>query len=83
MVYTLNESTGKTRPQKTYATARTRVRGQYGWHTQTPTQRANTIRDIRARKAEMDAKENKLNYQKLLKLNPELADFKREFDLQV
>ena len=37
----------------------------------------------RARKAEMDAKENKLNYQKLLKLNPQLADFKQEFDLKV
>ena len=58
MVYTLNESTGKTRPQKTYATARTRIRGQYGWHTQTPTQRVNTIRYIRARKAEIDALRN-------------------------
>ena len=37
----------------------------------------------RARKAEMDAKENKLNYQKLLNLNPKLADFKEEFDLDI
>ena len=37
----------------------------------------------RSRKAEMDAKQNKLNYQALLKLNPKLAELKQEFDLEV
>ena len=30
----------------------------------------------------MDAKQNKLNYQALLKLNPKLAELKQEFDLE-
>ena len=37
----------------------------------------------RARKAEMDAQQNKLNYEILLNKYPNLAEFRKEFDLEI
>ena len=37
----------------------------------------------RARKAEMDAQQNKLNYEILLNKYPKLAEFRKEFDLEI